>query len=126
MKSPITERGMPDKLPDKPFQVPPDRQMQPLQWWRLLVWAFVLALFSWFWIKPADSDRQILSYSEFKTAVSENQVAAVEFRGDQVRGEYSQPRAADGAGDGRAQRQFVTTLPPMPDPALIALLEQQA
>jgi cell division protease FtsH len=120
------ERGMPEKLPDKPFQIPPDRQMQPLQWWRLFVWAVVLALFSWFWIKPADSDRQILSYSEFKTAISENQVAGVELRGDQVRGDYLQPRAADGAGEARARRQFVTTLPPLPDPALITLLEQHA
>ena len=115
---------MPQNPSNQPFDSAPDRQPQSIQWWRMFVWIIVLTMFSWFWIKPAESDRQILAYSDFKAAVVADQVSRVEFQADQVHGEYHQPRAADDGPDGGSYQQFVTTLPPVPDPALITLLEQ--
>jgi len=115
---------MPDKLPQKPTNPLLDRQQQPVQWWRLFLWIIVLVLFSWFWIKPVESDRQTLSYSDFKTAVGKDQVARVEFQGDLLNGEFVQPQAVADSKGGRSYKGFVTTLPPVTDAGLIALLEQ--
>ena len=99
-------------------------QQQSLPWWRYLVWFFVLVIFSWYFLNPAGDDRQILSYSEFKISVAEDQVAWVKLQGDRVTGEFRQPRMSSTKGDSKLSARFVTTLPPVPDPELISLLEQ--
>jgi cell division protease FtsH len=109
--------------PDKPGW-PLDLLQQPLPWWRYLAWFFVLVVFSWYFLNPGGDDRQTLSYSEFKISVAEDQVAWVRLQGDQVAGEFRQPRMSSTQADSKLSARFVTTLPPVPDPGLISLLEQ--
>ncbi len=109
--------------PDKPGW-PLDLLPQPLPWWRYLAWFFVLVVFSWYFLNPGGDDRQTLSYSEFKISVAEDQVAWVRLQGDQVAGEFRQPRMSSTQADSKLSARFVTTLPPVPDPGLISLLEQ--
>jgi cell division protease FtsH len=106
----------------------PDRALNPglqqLPWWRYLVWFFVLVIFSWYFLDNGTESHQVLSYSEFKTLVSEDQVAQVRIQGDRVSGEFLQARMTSTEAGGKSSPAFVTTLPPLPDPTLIALLEQ--
>jgi cell division protease FtsH len=95
-----------------------------LAWWRYLAWFFVLVIFSWYFLNTENDGRQTLSYSEFKISVVEDQVARVRLQGDQVIGEFHQPRTSSADGDSKLSVRFVTTLPPVPDPELISLLEQ--
>jgi len=108
---------------DKP-EKQPNWQQQQLPWWRYFAWFIVLVIFSWYFLNPAGDDRQILSYSEFKISVAEDQVAWVKLQGDRVTGEFRQPRMSSTKGDSKLSARFVTTLPPVPDPELISLLEQ--
>ncbi len=95
-----------------------------LPWWRYLVWFVVLVVFSWYWLIPAEDDRQTLSYSEFKAKVVAEQVGWVEFQGDRVSGEFRNIGTPASTGDSKLSARFVTTLPPVQDPELISLLEQ--
>jgi cell division protease FtsH len=108
---------------DKP-EGSPNWQPQQLAWWRYLAWFFVLVIFSWYFLNTENDGRQTLSYSEFKISVVEDQVARVRLQGDQVAGEFHQPRTSSADGDSKLSVRFVTTLPPVPDPELISLLEQ--
>jgi cell division protease FtsH len=108
---------------DKP-EKQPNWQQQQLPWWRYFAWFIVLVIFSWYFLNPVGDDRQILSYSEFKISVAEDQVAWVKLQGDRVTGEFRQPRMSSTKGDSKLSARFVTTLPPVPDPELISLLEQ--
>jgi len=106
----------------------PDRAVNPKQqqlpWWRYLVWFFVLVIFSWYFLNTGTDSHQTLSYSEFKTLVAEDQIAWVRMQGDQVAGEFLQARETSTEAGSKSSLAFVTTLPPLPDPELIALLEQ--
>ena len=97
---------------------------QQLPWWRYLIWFFVLVIFSWYFLDTDTDSRQILSYSEFKTLVAEDQVARVKIQGDQVAGEFLQARMTSAQAGGKSSLAFVTTLPSLADPELISLLEQ--
>jgi cell division protease FtsH len=108
---------------DKP-EGSPIWQLQQLPWWRYLVWFFALVIFSWYFSNTEDSNQQTLSYSDFKTSVAEDQVARIRFQGDQVAGEFRQPRVDSITAEGKPSVLFVTTLPPVQDPELIPLLEQ--
>ena len=103
---------------------PPDLQPQELDWWRYLLWFFVIFAFTWYWLLSTESTRQILSYSEFKASVAADQIAWIEFQGDQVSGEFRQAHMSPTNGDSRLIARFVTTLPPVQDTELISLLEQ--
>ncbi len=120
----LKKTDMPARQPaDKPEEQP-NWQQQQLPWWRYFAWFIVLVIFSWYFLYPAGDDRQILSYSEFKISVAEDQVAWVKLQGDRVTGEFRQPRMSSTKGDSKLSARFVTTLPPVPDPELISLLEQ--
>ena len=108
---------------DKP-EGSPNWQPQQLSWWRYLAWFFVLVIFSWYFLNTEGDGQQTLSYSEFKISVVEDQVARVRLQGDQVAGEFHQPRTSSTDGDSKLSVRFVTTLPPVQDPELISLLEQ--
>jgi len=108
---------------DKP-EGSPNWQPQQLSWWRYLAWFFVLVIFSWYFLNIEGDGQQTLSYSEFKISVVEDQVARVRLQGDQVAGEFHQPRTSSTDGDSKLSVRFVTTLPPVQDPELISLLEQ--
>jgi cell division protease FtsH len=110
----------PGYKPDGAFN--PEQQQLP--WWRYLIWFFVLVIFSWYFLNTDTESRQILSYSEFKTLVSEDQVAWVRMQGDQVGGEFLQARMTSTEAGARSSLAFVTTLPSLADPELISLLEQ--
>ncbi|MDH3447641.1 MAG: ATP-dependent zinc metalloprotease FtsH [Gammaproteobacteria bacterium] len=108
---------------DKPRE-PLDWQQQALPWWRYVAWFIILLIFSWFWVSRGDPSQQALSYSQFKTEIAEDRVAWVEFRGDQVAGEFNQAVTSATPGQMRSINRFITTLPPVQDPDLIALLER--
>ena len=108
---------------DKPRE-PLDWQQQALPWWRYVAWFIILLIFSWFWVSRGDPSQQALSYSQFKTEIAEDRVAWVEFRGDQVAGEFNQAVSSATPGQMRSINRFITTLPPVQDPDLIALLER--
>ena len=105
--------------PEGPLNPEPQR----LAWWRYLAWFLVLVIFSYYFLNTETREQQTLSYSEFKISVAEDQVAWVRLQGDQVAGEFRQPRMASTEG-GASSTRFVTTLPPVQDPGLIPLLEQ--
>jgi cell division protease FtsH len=115
---------MANRLPDDKSEERRNWQQQQLPWWRYFAWFIVLLIFSWYFLNPAGVNQQILSYSDFKTSVAEDQVAWVKFQGDQVSGEFRQPRMSSTEGDSSSSTRFMTTLPPVQDPELISLLEQ--
>jgi len=109
--------------PDKPGE-PLDWRRPPLPWWRYLAWFIVLFLFSWFWLNPGDNSSLPLPYSQFKSEVSADHIAWVKFQGDRISGEFNQPRTLPATGGEKTYARFITTIPPVQDPELIALLEQ--
>jgi cell division protease FtsH len=124
----------PDPKP-RPTGTPP---MQPLGWWRYLVWLLVLLVFSWYWFGTVPEQKpQSLSYTDFKQKVRGDEVAEVTLKGDQLTGRFRE-NAAGKAGEGKAgegkagkqtdehatPRRFVTILPPVDDPGLMSLLEK--
>ncbi len=109
--------------PSKPGE-PLDWRRLPLPWWRYLVWFIVLFLFSWIWLNPSDNNLLPLSYSQFKSDVTGDHIVWVEFQGDRISGEFHQPRAQAATVGDQTYSRFITTLPPVQDPELIALLEQ--
>ncbi len=113
-----------DESPGK-FSQPGDWRQAPLSSWRYLAWLVALLIFSWYFFTPVEGRHTELPYSEFKLAVTEDQVAWVEFRGDRVSGGFRQPRSTGSAGQETSITRFVTTLPPVQDPDLIAVLERQ-
>ncbi|MCP4283845.1 MAG: ATP-dependent zinc metalloprotease FtsH, partial [Gammaproteobacteria bacterium] len=112
-----------DQPPSKPGE-PFDWWRPPLPWWRYLVWFIVLFLFSWIWLNPSDNNLLPLSYSQFKSDVTGDHIVWVEFQGDRISGEFHQPRAQAATVGDQTYSRFITTLPPVQDPELIALLEQ--
>ncbi len=102
---------------------PPNWQQQ-LPWWRYLAWFIVLLMFSWFWLNPSDNHLMPLSYSQFKSEVKGDHIAWVEFRDDRISGQFNQPRTQPATDGEKTYSRFITTLPPVQDPGLIALLEQ--
>ncbi len=92
--------------------------------WRYMMWFVVLLIFSWLWLKPIQTNQLVLSYSEFKTEVADDQVAWVELQGDRISGAFRQARTRPTDGSETSFNRFTTTLPPVDDPGLIELLEQ--
>jgi cell division protease FtsH len=114
--------------------------------WRYLVWIGILLLLvlSRFFIDEVTAP-EVLAYSEFKAAVRDGTVAKVVIQGQQITGTYvagagpaaeeeteaTEPPADGGvAAVGQDEKgeadpeRFVTTLPPVDDPGLMALLEE--
>jgi len=114
---------MNDRRPAIRPEGPLNPEPQRLPWWRYLAWFLVLVIFSYYFLNTESREQQTLSYSEFKISVAEDQVAWVRLQGDQVVGEFRQPRMSATEG-GALSTRFVTTLPPVQDPGLIPLLEQ--
>ncbi|AZT83556.1 ATP-dependent metallopeptidase FtsH/Yme1/Tma family protein [Marinobacter sp. NP-4(2019)] len=70
---------------------------------------------------------QDLAYSDFKTAVENNQVAEVTLKEESVTGLFTDSGAASFSSDSAARPGspgFRTILPPMEDPSLLTLLEE--
>ena len=115
---------MPDTLPEKPSAEPPGWQPPDLPWWRYVAWLIVLLAFSWFWWAPTEQAFEELTYSQLKTEIREDHVNWVEFQGDRISGEFSQPGTAKGSSSQKMHNRFISTRPPIDDPELISLLEK--
>ena len=114
-------------MPEDPSKYQPKAGLdwrQSPAWWRYLAWFAFLIIFSWFWLNPAEDHRLNLPYSEFKSEVANDQVAWVRLQGDQITGEFNQPRTRPTRAGESTYSGFVTVVPPVQDPALIGLLEQ--
>ncbi|MDH3760423.1 MAG: ATP-dependent zinc metalloprotease FtsH [Gammaproteobacteria bacterium] len=102
----------------------PSSWQPPLPWWRYIAWFIVLFLFSWLWLSPDKNGSLPLPYSQFKSEVAGEHIAWVKFQGDQISGEFHLPRAQPTKGGEKTFKRFITTIPPVQDPELIALLER--
>ncbi|SDZ75267.1 ATP-dependent zinc metalloprotease FtsH [Microbulbifer marinus] len=116
-----------DRKPDE--EGPPPRPQRPppaFGWGQYLIWIFFVILIAQYWSSTLQNqERETLSYTEFKEKVRSGQVASVILQGDRISGSFE--RSAEGqipSGEPRASR-FVTILPPVEDPELMPLLEEQ-
>jgi len=96
---------------------------------RLMLW-FVIFLMVGSWILQllGFGAEQPMSYSEFRDRVSEDAVARVTVKGDEIRGRLKAPDGKGGSqesskGENNTPRDFVTYLPAFDDPGLLDLLE---
>ncbi|RBP31114.1 cell division protease FtsH [Marinobacter pelagius] len=80
------------------------------------------------WLQDGDQPRQQeLAYSEFKTAVAERQVAEVTLKSESIVGTFNDQGMTDFSAESQARQPttgFHTVRPPMEDPELLPLLEQ--
>ncbi|MFY3772617.1 ATP-dependent zinc metalloprotease FtsH [Marinobacter salsuginis] len=120
----MTAPGGPDNQQQKP-----DQNQQPaipnqfaFLWLSAAIFLMVL------WLQDGGQPRlQDLAYSEFKTAVMNNQVAEVTLKEESITGLFTDSGAADFSSDSPARTStpgFQTIRPPMEDPALLNLLEE--
>ncbi|MEA1921740.1 MAG: ATP-dependent metallopeptidase FtsH/Yme1/Tma family protein, partial [Pseudomonadota bacterium] len=115
---------MTNKQSSNKIKDPVEAQPQWLQWWRYLIWFFVILAFSWSWSNPGQNQAQKFSYTEFKEKVRANEVTSVTLQGDRVSGKLRKLDISTKAAEKKVPLRFVTTLPPVDDPELISLLEQ--
>ncbi|ALP53909.1 cell division protein FtsH [Candidatus Tenderia electrophaga] len=100
----------------------PDRNPTPGSRMSVWVWLFVAGLVALLWLNlDAGPKAKAIAYTDFKQAVKNDEIAQVTFQGQQLRGRYAEDEGAEGR---QADRQFMTTLPPVDDPELLSLLEQ--
>jgi cell division protease FtsH len=120
----MTAPGGPENQQQKP-----DQNQQPaipnqfaFLWLSAAIFLMVL------WLQDGGQPRlQDLAYSEFKTAVMNNQVAEVTLKEESITGLFTDSGAADFSSDSPARTStpgFQTIRPPMEDPALLNLLEE--
>ncbi|MBC7193502.1 ATP-dependent zinc metalloprotease FtsH [Marinobacter sp.] len=80
------------------------------------------------WFQGGDQPRQQeLAYSEFKAAVAERQVAEVTLKSETIVGTFTDQGISDFSAESQARQPttgFHTVRPPMEDPELLSLLEQ--
>ena len=80
------------------------------------------------WLQDGDQPRQQeLAYSEFKAAVAERQVAEVTLKSEAIVGTFNDQGMTDFSAESQARQPttgFHTVRPPMEDPELLPLLEQ--
>ncbi|MGD2167686.1 MAG: AAA family ATPase, partial [Gammaproteobacteria bacterium] len=99
------------------------QELQPL--WRYSVLAILLLSFAFYWSNYGrDQDLSTLSYTAFKAEVRADNVAEVTLQGDRISGQLRRPVASAEAPDAQPSMRFESTLPPVEDPDLMALLEQ--
>jgi cell division protease FtsH len=110
-------------------QKKPDQNQQPaipnqfaFLWLSAAIFLMVL------WLQDGGQPRlQDLAYSEFKTAVVNDQVAEVTLKEEAITGLFTDSGAADFSSDSPARTStpgFQTIRPPMEDPSLLNLLEE--
>ncbi|MFC6635219.1 ATP-dependent zinc metalloprotease FtsH [Microbulbifer taiwanensis] len=113
-----------DRRPQEPPQRRPPSQPS-LPWGQYLIWIFFVFLIAQYWSNfLQEEQKQTLSYTEFKEKVRTGQVASVTLHGDRISGTYESEQGQIPSGDPRANR-FVAILPPVEDPELMPLLEEQ-
>lgn len=121
----MTEPSGPDNRQEKP-----DQNQQPaipnqfaFLWLSAAIFLMVL------WLQDGGQPRlQDLAYSEFKTAVVNDQVAEVTLKEEAITGLFTDSGAAAFSSDSPARTSspgFQTIRPPMEDPSLLTLLEER-
>ncbi|MBZ2169944.1 MULTISPECIES: ATP-dependent zinc metalloprotease FtsH [Marinobacter] len=120
----MTQPSQPD--PRKPEDSPSEPTL-PKQYSFLWLSALLFLLVMWMQEDRQPRDAE-LAYSDFKTAVADGQVAEVTLHEEQIRGQFTDLGASrfdSGNASGESTRGFQTIRPPMEDPELLELLEQQ-
>ncbi|NKX54486.1 ATP-dependent zinc metalloprotease FtsH [Arthrobacter mobilis] len=97
----------------------------PRRWLRPVLWTLMLYLgiFALLSVQDRLSGPQMVSYTEFKTQVQQNNVAEVFSRGETIEGTLRQEKPLPGV-PGVTYRQFVTERPAFANDDLLAALEE--
>ncbi|WP_029653767.1 ATP-dependent zinc metalloprotease FtsH [Marinobacter daepoensis] len=111
--------------PGKQDQPPSPQPAIPNQYSFLWLSAAILLMFLWLQ-DNRQPQQQELAYSEFKQAVINGQVAEITLRTEDINGRFNNTGVGQFTGDNREPTdRFVTLRPPLEDPDLLPLLEQQ-
>lgn len=92
---------------------------------RYLLWIILLGIFLVSWL--GNADRQAgdeITYTEFKQALHQGQIAKVTLEGQHISGTYNESGGNIQPGS-KDSKEFSTTRPPFDDPELMKLLEQK-
>lgn len=102
-------------------------QPEPSLNWRYLLWMILVIIFLMYWLGSANRQAaDEITYTEFKQALRQGQIAEVTLEGQRIAGTYTETyRDAQAEGEGKGAKKFSTTRPPFEDPELMSLLEQQ-
>lgn len=117
-------------MTDQNTSTPPEPAGQSSLWDRLLMFFILWSIitFGYMFLK-VDNTIEEIPYSVFKTRVEKGQVAEIEVKGQEVKGEYRVDAIGSEMRSDAADRQgvayFKTVLPSFADPDLVKLLEQQ-
>lgn len=95
-----------------------NKKPTPVLDWRPLIFTLLLFLVYYYYANDGQTTPKDLPYSEFKQKLANDDVAAVQFRGQEVL-----VRARD--SDKPEQYGFITRLPPVNDDSLLPQLEQR-
>jgi len=107
----------------QPSSGPSPQSGQP-DFWHYAAWVVLVTLLVGYFLQPrGEQARAELPYSEFKSHLRAGDVEQVTLRGEKIRGEMNQPVRSD-PGETGTQR-FGTQRPPVEDPELMRLLEEQ-
>jgi cell division protease FtsH len=109
-------------------------QQSPLGWLQYVVLLFLVILTLQYCSNGQfGSEREVLSYSDFKSALSKGEIASVLFEGQRITGVFKQVASKQPEGKSETkdkaqkpeEKRFETTIPPVQDPELMPLLEKQ-
>ena len=114
--------------PDNQQQKPDQNQQPAIPNQFAFLWLSAAIFLMVLWLQDGGQPRlQDLAYSEFKTAVVNDQVAEVTLKEESITGLFTDSGAADFSSDSPARTStpgFQTIRPPMEDPSLLNLLEE--
>lgn len=111
--------------PGKQDQPPSPQPAIPNQYSFLWLSAAILLMFLWLQDNQ-QPQQQELAYSEFKQAVINGQVAEITLRTEDISGRFTNAGTGQFASDSReVTDRFITLRPPLEDPELLPLLEEQ-
>ncbi|MCW9006555.1 MAG: ATP-dependent zinc metalloprotease FtsH [Marinobacter adhaerens] len=116
--------------PDNQQQKPDQNQQPVIPNQYAFLWLSAAIFLMVLWLQDGGQPRlQDLAYSEFKTAVVNNQVAEVTLKEEAITGLFTDSGAADFSSDSPPHTStpgFHTIRPPMEDPSLLNLLEEHS
>ncbi len=94
--------------------------------WTSIVWLMFLWFLIAFSFRLCHSPNVLeLSYSDFKSYAKKGTVAEITLASDTVQGKFKNPVEKKTDGEKQSFQNFRTTLPPLNDPELLPLLEEQ-
>jgi cell division protease FtsH len=96
--------------------------------WRVALWIVAVVLIgSWAMRLAGVTGRgpQPISYSEFRTRLTEGEVESIEVKGEEIHGRLKEPATHGKGEDAFRFTEFVTYLPSFGDQELLSILEKQ-